>query len=117
MNRKERLHQALGRVPATRAEIEEYSKYIQKVADTLSVQIDSLFVDFDEKIKRANNYDKDISNFENRLYTVEQNCSYLMSVVGDLQRTVNALKPMVEYNNRKLRNMCESNDSLFGDQI
>lgn len=115
MNRKERLHQALGRVPATRSEIEEYSKYIQKVADTLSSQIDSLFVDFDEKIKKANNYDKDMSNFENRLYTVEQNCHYLTSVVGDLQRTVSALKPIVEYNNQKLRSMCEENDSLFGD--
>lgn len=115
MNRQERLHQALGRVPATRAEIEEYSKDIQKIADTLSWQIDSLFVDFDEKITRANNYDKDISDFENRLYTVEQNCSYLMSAIGDLQRTVSALKPMIEYNNQKLRSMCEENNSLFGD--
>lgn len=115
MNRQERLHRALGRVPATRAEIEEYSKDIQKVADTLSWQIDSLFVDFDEKITRANNYDKDISDFENRLYTVEQNCSYLMSAIGDLQRTVSALKPMIEYNNQKLRSMCEENNSLFGD--
>jgi septal ring factor EnvC (AmiA/AmiB activator) len=117
LNRKERLHQALGRVPATRAEIEEYSKDIQKVADALSSQIDSLFVEFDEKIKRANNYDKDISSFESRLYNLEQNCSYLMNVVADLQSTVNALKPMVEYNNRKLRSICEENDSLFGDQI
>jgi uncharacterized protein YoxC len=117
LNRQERLHQALGRVPATRAEIEEYSKDIQKVADTLSWQIDSLFVEFDEKIKRANNYDKDINSFENRLYTVEQNCSYLMNVIADLQSTVNALKQMVEYNNQKLRNICEENDSLFGDQI
>ncbi len=116
MNRKERLHQALGRVPATKAEIEEYSEYIQKIADNLSLRIDLLFADFEEKIKKADNYEKDMSNFESRLYTVEQNCNYLMSVVGDLQRTVQALKPMVEYNNQKLRNMCEANDSLFGDQ-
>lgn len=115
MNRQERLHQALGRVPATRAEIEEYSKDIQKIAETLSIQIDSLFVDFDEKIKKANNYEKDTSKFEDRLYTLEQNCHYLMSAIGDLQRVVNALKPMVEYNNQKLHKMYEDDDSLFGD--
>ena len=97
MNKQERLHKALGRVPATREELEQYKEEIQTVTQDAVNSMQDMFVKLSWLIEKAENLTDTVKKSKENLDILGEEIKTYSEIIYNLNRKVEGIHNIVKF--------------------